>query len=148
MVDPGITTMLKVHDIVSYLADTGWARDPRGWRGASLWQHPGDYEVLIPARDGLGDKERRIHEILRCLSTVEERPAEEIALDIARPRVDKQFFRTFPEGHDLGYISLVSGVQTVQGVRAILATTVRTVLQGPHFAFAGRPPAGVGDILR
>lgn len=138
-----------VGDIVSYLADTGWEQDPTGWRGASLWHHPGDYEVLVPARDGLGDGDRRVREILHCLSVVEGRPAGEIAVEISRPQLDKQFIRTFPQDHDSGYTSLLSGVQIVQGVRNLLGTAARTVLQGPHFAFPqGRPPAAVGDILR
>jgi len=143
-----MTIPLKIEDIASYLAETGWERNPRAWRGASLWQHRGDYEVLVPARDGMGDGERRIREILRCLSAVEDRPAGDIALEIAHPELDKQFFRTFPAEHDSGYTSLLSGVQTVQGVRNILGTAVRTVLQGPHFAFTGRPPSAVGDVLR
>jgi hypothetical protein len=139
---------LEIDDIASYLAETGWERNPRGWRGASVWQHPGDYEVLVPARDGMGDGDRRVREILRCLSAVEDRPADEIAQEISRPQLDKQFFRTFPANHDSGYTSLLSGVQTVLGVRNILGTAARTVLQGPHFAFAGRSPGAVGDVLR
>src|SRR5262249_43496728 len=54
----------------------------------------------------------------------------------------------FPANHDSGCTSLLSGVQIVQGVRNILGTAARTVLQGPHFAFAGRPPGAVGDVLR
>jgi hypothetical protein len=69
-------------------------------------------------------------------------------LEISRPQLDKQFFRTFPTDHDSGYTSLLSGVRTVQGVRNILGTSTRTVLEGPHFAFAGRPPAAVGNVLR
>ena len=143
-----MTTPVKVGDIASYLAVTGWERETQGWRGASVWQHPGDYEVLLPAQDGLRDGERRIREILRCLSALENRPAADIALDIARPQLDKQFFRTFPADHDSGYTSLASGVQTVQGVRSLFSAATRTVVQGPHFSFAGRSPGAVGDLLR
>ena len=143
-----MTIPLKVDDIASYLADTGWERDPQGWRGASVWQHPGDYEVLVPARDGMGDNDRRLREILRCLCAVEDRPMGDIALEIARPQLDKQSFRTFPTGHDPGYTSLLLGTQTVLGVRNLLTAAARTVVQGPHFAFAGRQPGVVGDLLR
>ncbi|MER7929720.1 hypothetical protein ABTY96_42435 [Streptomyces sp. NPDC096057] len=139
---------LKVDDIASYLAETGWERDPQGWRGASVWQHPGDYEVLVPARDGMGDNDRRVREILCCLCALEDRPASDIALEIARPQLDKQSFRTFPTGHDPGYTSLLLGTQTVLGVRNVLTAAARTVVQGPHFAFAGRQPSVVGDLLR
>ncbi|MGP3775659.1 hypothetical protein ACTWJ8_33050 [Streptomyces sp. SDT5-1] len=143
-----MTIPLKVDDISSYLADTGWERDPQGWRGASVWQHPGDYEVLVPARDGMGDSDRRVQDILRCLGALEERPVGDIALEIARPQLDKQSFRTFPVGHDPGYTSLLQGTQTVLGVLNVLRAAARTVVQGPHFAFAGRQPGVVGDLLR
>ena len=72
-----MTIPLKVDDIASYLAEAGWDRDPQGWRGASVWRHPGDYEVLVPPRDGMGDGARRVREVLRCLSSVEDRPAKQ-----------------------------------------------------------------------
>jgi hypothetical protein len=141
--------LLKVDAIVSYLAQTGWEQDPRGWRGASLWQHPGDYEVLVPGQDGLGDADRRVREILRCLSAVEDRAMEDIAEDISRPELDRQFFRTFPAGHDSGYTSLPAGVQAMQGIRKILDAAARTVVLGQHFAFRGRrPPRAVVDVLQ
>jgi len=143
-----MTTPLKIADIVSYLAETGWERDPEDWHGASSWRYPGDFEVLVPAQDGMGDGERRVREILRWLCAVEGRAVSEIAQEISRPYLDRLLFRTFPKNHDAGYTSLVSGMQAVEGVRKLLATATRTVLQGPHFAFAGRPPAAVGNVLR
>lgn len=148
MVGPTTHVQLHVDDIASYLAATGWEQDAHGSLAATLWQHPDDYEVLVPARDGMGDGERRIREILRCLSAVEDRAAGDIALEIARPGLDKLLFRTFPVGHDSGYTSLTTGVQAVQGVRDILSMATRTVVQGPHFSFPGRSPNAVGQILR
>jgi hypothetical protein len=144
MVAPDTSIRLSVNDIVSYLSNAGWERDPDG----RVWHYSGDYEVLVPGRDGLRDGDRRVREILRCLSAVEDRPADGIATDIARPHLDKQFFRTYPAGHDSGYTALHSGVQTLQGIWALLAAAARTVLQGPHFSFVGRAPAAVSEILR
>ncbi len=96
----------------------------------------------------MGDSDRRLREILRCLSVVEDRPADDIAGDIAHPNADRQFFHTFPAGRDPGYTPLTSGAKALQGVRGVLGAATRTVLQGPHFAFAGRPPSVVTDILR
>ncbi|WP_285628068.1 hypothetical protein [Kineosporia sp. NBRC 101677] len=136
-----------MEDIVSYLSATGWTQDG-DWRGASVWRHSGDYQVLVPARDGMGDGDRRVREILRCLSSLEQRAETEIAQEIASPLLDRQFFRTFPVAHESGYTSLSSGVQTILGVQKILGLAARTVAQGPHFAFAGRRPRAVGDILQ
>ncbi|GAA3560796.1 hypothetical protein GCM10022419_046790 [Nonomuraea rosea] len=143
-----MTIPLKVDDIVSYLAETEWERDPDGWHGASVWRHSGDYEVIVPMRDGMGDGDRRVHEILRCLAAAEDRPVGDIALEIARPQLDRQFVRAFPTDHDSGYTSLLSGVQTVLAIRGLLSTATRTVVQGPHFAFSGRSPSAVGDLIR
>jgi hypothetical protein len=143
-----MTTPLKIADIVSYLAETGWEQDSDDWHGASSWRYASDFEVLVPARDGMGDGERRVRDILRCLCAVEDRPTAEIALEISRPHLDRLLFRTFPADHDAGYTSLISGVHAVEGARNLLSTAARTVLQGPHFAFVGRPPAAVGDLLR
>jgi hypothetical protein len=139
---------LKVEDIASYLAGNGWARNERGWRGASYWHYRDEFEVLVPARDGLGDADRRVREILACLSEVERRSVDDIASDIAQPLLDKQFFRTHPAGHESGYTSLTSGLQTLQGIRTILATATRTVLEGPHFVFPRAQPVGLSAVLR
>jgi hypothetical protein len=141
-------TELKVDEITNYLAQTGWRQNPRGWYGAEVWRHSGDVEVLVPVRDGMGDGETRIRELLRCLSALEERPSGEIAREIAGPPLDSQFIRTFPVGHDSGYTSLIGGLQTVQGVKDALGAAARAVAEGPHFAFTGRAPAMVGDLLR
>lgn len=143
-----MATALRVNDIASYLAGTGWVRAPRDWHGAEVWSHSEDYEVLVPSHDGFGDARARITEVLGCLAVVEDRPVPDIAAEIARPDVDTQFFRTFPADRDAGYTSVAEGYRAVQGVRDVLAIATRTVVQGPHFMFAGRPPNVVADLLR
>lgn len=143
----GMATALHVDDIASYLADTGWLRASRDWHGAGVWNHPDDYEVLVPAHDGFGDAQTRINEVLRCLATMEDRPATEIAAEIGRPDVDTQYFRTYPADRDPGYTSVDEGYRAVQGVRDVLSIATRTVVQGPHFTFSGRPPNVVADLL-
>jgi hypothetical protein len=142
-----MATGLRVDDIASYLAESGWARAPRDWHGAGVWNHPDDFEVLVPAHDGFGDARVRINEVLRCLAIVEGRPVPEIAAEIARPDVDIQLFRTYPADRDPGYTSVAEGCRTAHGVREVLAIATRTALQGPHFTFAGRPPNVVSELL-
>jgi hypothetical protein len=146
-----MTNSLKVADIAGYLADTGWQTapgdQPHGGR-ATLWHHPDDFEVLVPARDGMGDADRRVREILRCLADLEDRPATDIASEIALPQLDRQYFRTFAPGHDPGYTSLISGVQTFNAVRSLLDVAARTVVQGPHSAFVGKAPTVLRQMLR
>ncbi|MGP3934699.1 hypothetical protein [Nonomuraea sp. KM88] len=54
-----MTRPLSVADISSYLAMTGWSRQPGEWRGAAVWVHEGDHEILVPGTDDLGDRARR-----------------------------------------------------------------------------------------
>lgn len=142
-----MTDTLSVSAISTYLAGTGWRRT-EDWHGSGIWVHPEDYEVLVPARDGLGDSRARIAEILRCLAALEARSEPEIAEEIARPDLDTQYVHTYPRGHAPGYTSLAAGSQAIQGVRDLLALATRTLIQGPHFHFAGRSPNVVGDLLR
>jgi hypothetical protein len=146
-----MTNALRVADIAGYLADTGWQPSPGNWPNggrATLWRHPEDFEVVVPAHDGMGDAERRIREILRCLTDLEERPVADIASEIAFPQLDRQYFRAFALGHDPGYTSLLSGVQTFNAIRSLLDVSARTVAEGPHFAFVGKAPSELRDVLR
>lgn len=141
--------LLKVDDIASYLVAKGWHRDPREWHRSSVWSAgPGDYELLLPYRDGLGDGAARIRDILHCLASHEGRSPEEIAAEIAGPLLDSQFFRTRSGDHEPGYTSLVAGADAVAGVLTLLRVVARTTIQGPHYAFAGRYPDAVPEFLR
>jgi hypothetical protein len=119
---------LRVADIAAYLAGSGWSRT-EDWHGSGIWVHPGNYEVLVPAQDGLGDGRARIAEILRCLAALEARPEPEIAEEISRPDLDTQYVHTFPPGHAPGYTSLAAGSRAIRGVHDLLALATRTLVQ-------------------
>lgn len=130
---------LSVADITSYLADNGWRRQAESWRGAATWSNGGDHNVLVPARDGMGDSELRVREIVDVLTAVEQRPREEIARDISSPLVDTQSYRTLPDGLPSGLTSLTDGLRALQGVRDLFDAATRVVLEGPHFVFPATP---------
>ncbi|MCO8277070.1 hypothetical protein M1L60_41485 [Actinoplanes sp. TRM 88003] len=143
--------VLKVADIVDYLTNTGWQpalRNGPGGERATMWHHPDNFEVLVPASDIMGDSARRIREILRCLADLEDRPATDIASEIALPKLDRQYFKAFASGHDPGYASLLGGVQTINAIRNLLDVATRTIAEGPHYAFVGRAAPGLRGILR
>ena len=124
-----MTELPRIADIVSYLADSGWRRRPEGWRGASIWTYDGGYEVLVPARDGMGDGELRVREIVGLLVTIEQRSGQEIAYDISSPLTDVHRFRTFPEGLPSGFTTLTTGLQALQGVSTMLVSAARAVVE-------------------
>jgi len=138
---------IGVAEVTTYLADAGWRRRLEGWRGAAIWGHPNGAEVLVPPRDGMGDADLRLRDILAILAEVEQRPVADIAQDIGSPLVDTQSYRTFPDGLPRGTTTLPAGLQALQGVRDIFGAAARTVLEGPHFAFTGQRPRTVTDLL-
>ncbi len=142
-----MTVELSVTDITSYLAASGWVRQPGEWRGAASWVHEGDHEVLVPARDGMGDGERRIREILVLLAVVEGRSREAIATDIGSPMADVQWYRAVPDDAAGGSVSLVAALSALEGARDVLGAAARAVLAGPHVAFDGAIPREVRDLL-
>ncbi|MBW8484055.1 hypothetical protein [Actinomadura parmotrematis] len=135
-----MTAVLPVGDISSYLDASGWERRPERWRGAAIWVHAGDHEVLVPARDGMGDGERRVRDILRVLSAVEGRPPEAIAEDIAAPADDVQWYRTADRG-------LTSVLATLEGAKDVLGAAARAAVAGPRAVFDGAPPREVRDLI-
>lgn len=137
----------SVADISTYLQHTGWHQQTRAWRGASIWTQPEGHEVLVPARDDLGDADLRVREILAALSAVEKREPDEIASEIDAPHMDVQSYRTFPDGMPSGYTPLSVGLRAVQGVRDVVGAAARTAVEGPQPVYEGGNPTEVKALL-
>ncbi|MCE7001772.1 hypothetical protein LWC34_02795 [Kibdelosporangium philippinense] len=134
-----MTSSLGVTDIASYLVDSGWQQRQERWRGASIWVYDEEYEVLVPARDGMGDADLRVRQILDTLTQVENRPREEIVLDIRLPWSDTQVIRMFPDGLPSGFTTLHAGLQALTGVEGALRAAAQSV--------RGDVPADVERLL-
>lgn len=141
-----MTIELSVADINSYLAETGWARQPGDWRGATIWVHEGDHEILVPSQDGFGDGPRRIREIIALLARLERRAGESIATDIASPTADVQWYRApaAAMGEQLGLTTAVAALNSAQEV---LSAAARAAFSGPRPVFDGTAPKEVRDLL-
>ncbi|MPZ82950.1 MAG: hypothetical protein GEV28_22150 [Actinophytocola sp.] len=137
---------LTIADISTYLEHTGWRRRPDGWRGAAVWSHD-SYDVLVPARDGMGDGELRVRELVGVLATVEQRSPDEIARDISSPLADQHWYRTFPAGVQSGFTTLKAGLHAVHSMLTVVRSATRAVIDGPHFAFAGKESATVTSLV-
>ncbi|MDF5753100.1 hypothetical protein [Spongiactinospora sp. TRM90649] len=141
-----MTARLTVADIRDYLASTGWALQPDGWRGGTIWVHAGDHEILVPGSDDLGDGPRRVRDILVLLARLEGRAREHIAADIGAPMADVQWYRApiVPSGEGLG---LIDAVTAFTSARDALSAVARAALHGPRPAFGGAAPREVRDLL-
>ncbi|MFC0042710.1 hypothetical protein [Actinomadura rayongensis] len=138
-------TPLSVADISSYLAASGWTRQPDRWRGAAVWVHERDHEVLVPAHDGMGDGARRVRDILTALAAVEDRSRDAVAADIRTPAADVQWYRT--DAGNADFAGLSAAVATLGGARDVLTAAARAVVTGPQAVFEGAPPKQVRDLL-
>jgi hypothetical protein len=141
-----VTSQLGVADITGYLRESGWQRQPVEWRGASVWSY-GEDEVLVPGRDGMGDGDLRVREIVAVLAEVERRPRDEVVQDIRLPWADTQWFRIFPDGLPSGFTTLRDGIQLLTGVEGALRAAARAVVEGPRLAFQGDPADDVDGLL-
>ncbi|WP_018658285.1 hypothetical protein [Actinomadura flavalba] len=140
-----MTAEPSVADITSYLAASGWVRAPGEWRGAATWTHAADAEVLVPARDGMGDGPRRVREILGVLTAVEGRTRDAIAADIASPMADLHWYRT--AGDAAGQPALGAALTALEGARDVLGAAARATVTGPRAAYDGAAPRAVRDLL-
>jgi len=136
-----------VRDIQTYLRGNEWDQSLT-WRDASVWSHADGYEVLVPPRDDLADADLRVRELLNVLTVVEQRPADDIIVDINAPLDDIQSFRTFPEGTPQGFTSLAMGIRTLHGVQSMIGTAARTVFDGPLPEFPPGTSSTVSDLLQ
>ncbi|MGW4957979.1 hypothetical protein ACWEPL_12205 [Nonomuraea sp. NPDC004186] len=137
---------VSVADVSSYLAATGWVRQPEGWRGAAVWVHEGDHEILVPGADHLADGPRRLRETLSLLARVEGRSVEDIASDISSPMADVQWYRAPIVPMD-GEFGLVDAVTALNSAHAALSAAARAALDGPRPVFDGTAPKAVRDLL-
>jgi hypothetical protein len=142
-----VNGQLSVADISTYLEHTGWRRRTGSWRGAAVWTHQDAYDVLVPPRDGMGDSELRVSEIVDLLANLEQRPAEEIVRDIDSPLADQHWYRTFATGVPHDFTTLRAGLNALRGIVAVFGSAARAVVDGPHFAFSGEAPEVVGALV-
>ncbi|WP_328611043.1 hypothetical protein OG943_18575 [Amycolatopsis sp. NBC_00345] len=134
---------LGVSDIADYLRGTGWQLRPLQWRGASIWTREGA-DVLVPARDGMGDGALRVREILDVLVMVEGRTRDDIAQEISSAPADTQQFTIFPTGPSSGFASLKQTLGVIAGVGDTFLEATRAVFKRNPAVFGG----GTADVDR
>lgn len=142
---PERETVIDPSELSGYLASRGWRREG-SWRGAGVWELESSGRLLIPDRREYQDDGELLAEAVRKLAGYEERPEQELLLDIAEPMVDSQYFRTHPETPS-GTIPLPSGVKALNGVHILMSTAARTVEEGPRLLFEGQRSGPVKSFL-
>lgn len=138
--------LLSVADISTYLEHNGWRRRD-AWRGAVVWSHENTHDVLVPARDGMGDGELRVREIVDVLAEIERREPDEIARDIGSPFADQHWYRTFTGGLESGFTTLRNGLNALRGMVTVFSSAARAVVDGPHFAFPEAASSTVDKLV-
>jgi len=138
---------LTIAEIKAYLTATGWRREPQTWRSASVWTSADGRQVLVPARDGMGDNDLRLGELLDGVAQVEVRSAADVAAEIGAPPTDRQTYRLFEGDDPATGVPLGSSVRALTGVRDLLGSAGRALVEGPHVTFPGSAPARVRTLL-
>ncbi|WP_157253588.1 hypothetical protein [Nonomuraea typhae] len=144
MSEPAST--VNPEELSGYLASRGWRREGT-WRGAIVWGRESAGRVLIPSSLEYPDDSELLDEAVRKLATFEDRPQEEILLDIAEPLVDVQSYRLQPETPS-GTIPLPSAIKAVHGIHDVLKFSARTVEAGPQLLFRDRRSKEVDGFLQ
>jgi hypothetical protein len=142
---PESEAVIDPSELSQYLASRGWRREGN-WRGAGVWELESSDRLLIPDHREYQDDGELLAEAVRKLAAYEERPEQELLLDITEPMVDSQYFRTHPDTPS-GTIPLPSGIRAINGVHLLMTTAARTVQEGPRMLFEGRRSNPVDTFL-
>jgi hypothetical protein len=142
---PEPEALIDSSELRGYLASKGWRREG-DWRGAGVWALESSGRLLIPDHREYQDDSELLIEAVRKLAGYEERPEQELLLDIAEPMVDSQYFRTFPQTPS-GTTPLPSGLKAVRGIHELMTTAARTFEEGPRMLFEGRRSGRVDRFL-
>ena len=142
---PEPTASVDPADLSEYLASRGWRREG-SFRGAGVWELESSGRLLIPDHREYQDDGELLQAAVRKLAVYEERPEQDLLLDITEPMVDSQYFRTHPDTPS-GTIPLLSGVRAVQGIQELMKNAARTVEDGPQMLFEGRRSGLVDRFL-
>jgi hypothetical protein len=131
----------------SYLVDTGWLLAEETWRGGSIWSRDGEYELLLPPNDEVGDVDRRKREVLKTLAEAENRSFGDVLLEVGSPFVDVQLYRTHPSSLPPGFTELKDGLRKLQGVSQLIRGAAQATALRPPREPEGWPAAGSGQQL-
>ncbi|RUT07128.1 hypothetical protein DSM106972_023890 [Dulcicalothrix desertica PCC 7102] len=75
--NPEILKSVKLENLRNYLLDSGWYEDRPFLENATIWlkQEPnnGEFEILLPLRQDVGDYAIRVGEAVKTLAEVENR---------------------------------------------------------------------------
>jgi hypothetical protein len=75
--NPEILKSVKLESLRNYLLDSGWYEDRPFLNNATIWlkQEPnnGEFEILLPSRQDVGDYAIRVGEVVKTLAEVENR---------------------------------------------------------------------------
>ncbi len=142
---------LSVADVATYLDATGWSRGGERGPNAAIWvsnRRAGAVdEVLLPVRDDLVDRDRRLAETLQLLAEVEERSIAEVARAVVQPLADSQRVELGTGEGARRPPELGGGVRALRGLLDALTASARVADAGPHVAFTGRRSRRVGDFV-
>lgn len=143
--DPKIFQTLRPLDIASYLRANGWKQVEKR-ESTAIWAL-GEEEIILPFDTGFADYAHRIADIIRTLSTTEQRSELEIIRDISTVSADVIRFRLAKHTDHFEEIPIDTGVLFAENVRETIMAAACSAL-APKRYFPSRKPDIVMDYLR
>jgi hypothetical protein len=153
--NPEILKSVKLESLRNYLLGSGWYEDRPFLNNATIWlkQEPnnGEFEILLPSRQDLGDYAIRVGEAVKTLAEVENRTPIGILGEL---------LTTFPTIQIQGFVSQIqapnqtSGQVTLFGVVFDKLRKINVFLADAYYLIAIKayqerlPVLCVGDLTR
>jgi hypothetical protein len=141
---------LRPGDVQLYLSSRGWKSEPYGSEGkALLFLHPSfsDVDLLLPLKRELADYAARMGDLVVTLSTIEQRPIQEILNDLFGPMGDVFRLRVAGSVAALGNLPLDEAIKLLDGARQLLWSSAFSLIR-PEAMHPQRTNKQVASFLK
>lgn len=113
-------------NVRDYLVSRGWRKLPVPWEDAGAFRN-GGAEVIVPFDAELADYREGLLVAASRIARFENRPVDEVLVDLARPRADHARFARTGEGTSDGTLPIVDAPGFIDGIRRALLAASHTV---------------------
>ncbi len=148
VVDSKALSSRSPQNIISYLQSKGWIGEPReDVARFTLNVLEDEFELLVPLSASARDYPARVRDIVRTLSTVEDRSELDIVRDLSTVGMDVSYVETFPVG-PAGTAPLEDAVGAIQGLRDLVLGAATSVLSDkPRAVQPTRKPTAATELM-
>ena len=146
----GLMEQIKPHVFVKYLQDTGWKWLKRPRKDVKVMQiedeNNGFFQVDIPLERALGDYLEAMFMAVKTVAEKEQRPFEQVLLNLLNPNSDILKIRIVKEGVEAGNILLDDAVRLYENSKRLISAAAQDVVR-PGRAHYGRQEDSIAGFI-